>query len=357
MNTHLNYAFLICSERGGSNLILRMLDSHPAYIGPGATHLIRIFLRNASRYGDLKRDEEWSRFVHHVVDVFQSNELHWETTVEAEVLEKNAAERSLAGVIDCIYGAEAAWHGKAGVFIKEIAAYDYIPYFTTHFPGCRFVYMVRDPRDVALSWKNRDWWWTCGGAAGVRHAAKVWKQNQEMAMQRYYELRDTGSIILLRYEDLLLRPELSLGRVCQCLGIPYSDEMLDFYRSDRARSDSRKRTVFKNLSKPLLRNNSGKFIDGLTREETQWVEHWCCREMRLLGYEPYYTAVADFEKLDAVVAAQEAERLKNNPVQDAPKETEQSKARVEMLQGISAQEEISPLFPEGIPTDYYTNGK
>jgi hypothetical protein len=216
---------------------------------------------------------------------------------------------------------------------------------------------VRDPRDVALSWKNRDWWWTCGDAAGIRHAAKVWKRDQETAIKRFRELKDTGSIVLIRYEDLLQDPQFTLSRVCDCLGIAYMDEMLDFYQSSRSKEDSKKRPQFKNLAKPLLRNNAGKFVDGLTREEVQWIEHWCGREMAALGYEPYYEGVEDFDALDAIVDAQEKQRMQDSPVRSVPEEAARSKARVAMLQSISAQREYPLLTPADMPADHYAKGK
>jgi hypothetical protein len=259
--------------------------------------------------------------------------------------------------VDHIYSEEAACQGKKGVFIKEIAAYHLIPYFTTHFPGCRFVYQVRDPRDVALSWKNRDWWWACGETAGIRHAARVWKQDQEVAMQRYCELRDTGDIVILRYEDLLADPTLTLHRVCDCLGVAYSERMLDFYQSKRSKEDSEKRTVFKNLSKPLQRGNCGKFVEGLTPEESMWIESWCEREMCLLGYEPYYEKTLPFERIDKLVAEQEAERLAKGKDVASKSEMANSKARIELLKSISAQDEMPLLDKTALPLSPYSGGR
>lgn len=336
--------------------MLRLMDSHPEYMGPAATHLIRIFLINASRYRNLENDEEWERFVTHVVKVFHSNQLYWKTEVSADEILQSGCQRSLSGVVDFIYHNEAGHYGKTGVMIKEIAAYEYIPYFLTHFPGCKFVYLVRDPRDIALSWKNRDWWWNCGEQAGVRHAANIWKRNQEKAIQKYLELRDTERIVLVRYEDLLKDPEYTLNQVCHCLGILYSDQMLKFYNSERSIKDSGKRAVFRNLSKPLMKNNSGKFIKGLSREETQWIEHVCTKEMHLLGYKAFYPPKHDFKQLDAQVAKQETQRIMSYEKKGATEETIKSKERVMLLKGISAQEENSLIRTDEFPFRCYTGG-
>lgn len=338
----------MCSERGGSNLLLRMLDAHPDYCGPAATHVLRIMLNNRSRYGTFRDDAEWERYVNDFVAVFKSNIFHWNSTVSAEVLLRSphveTRGRSLAALIRELYESEAKVEGKSGVIIKENAAYNFVPYCISSFPECRYIYLVRDPRDVALSWKMRDWWWACGDASGARHAARVWRKDQQACLSRFFELQESGKVFLLRYEDLLLEPKQKLGALCSYLGIAFSDCMLNFHKTVRAAEDSKKRKVFRNLSKPLMSSNMGKFRTGLTEEETRWIEHTCQREMQLLGYARCYPSVDDFDALDEIVAHQEAERLKQAQHCEG-EETQHNKDRVALLQGISAQSEPS-LLPE-----------
>ena len=100
-------------------------------------------------------------------------------------------------------------------------------------PGCKFVHLIRDGRDVCLSVLNRDakhnvkryatWtedplttvalWW--------RHKVKQDRHGgRELAPGRYYELR---------YESLLADPVRECRGICAFLGVPYDDAMLCFH--------------------------------------------------------------------------------------------------------------------------------
>ena len=56
----MRFDFLICSERSGSNLITKLLDSHPEVCGPFPSHMVRTFSLNLNGYGDLNDDAAWS---------------------------------------------------------------------------------------------------------------------------------------------------------------------------------------------------------------------------------------------------------------------------------------------------------
>jgi len=52
----MQFDFLLCSERSGSNLTAKVLDGHPEVCGPFPSHMIRTFSENYYRYGEVGRD-------------------------------------------------------------------------------------------------------------------------------------------------------------------------------------------------------------------------------------------------------------------------------------------------------------
>ena len=205
----MEFTFLMCSERSGSNLITRLLDSHSHYCGPSPTHLFRILLDHRDRYGDLSDDGNWSRLVGDAVELFNTQIGVWRTTWDPARLAAATPRRTLGALLATIYGAEAEAHGKPRIFIKENHLYRYLPFLLAEFPDLRVVWVVRDPRDMALSWKRSPNLRGC-----VIRAARTWQADQSEALRVYAQLRDSGRIALLRYEDLVADAPAVLEPLC-----------------------------------------------------------------------------------------------------------------------------------------------
>lgn len=87
-------------------------------------------------------------------------------------------------------------------------------------PEARFVHVIRDGRDVALSvvplWFGPD---------GVAEAARQWSARIATARRQAQQL---SGYLELRYEDLVGDSASSLRRVCDFLDLPWDPSMLDY---------------------------------------------------------------------------------------------------------------------------------
>ncbi len=114
------------------------------------------------------------------------------------------------------------------LFTKEIFKY---------FPESLVVNMIRDPRDIMLSQKNK---WR------IRYFRKkkdeipfsealrswvnyhpfttslLWKRSAEHSLKH----NDTLNFLTIRYEDIVLQPENNLKKICHKIGIMFQEEML-----------------------------------------------------------------------------------------------------------------------------------
>ena len=334
-----NIFFLLCPERCGSNLILRMVDSHPECMGPGATHLFRIMLNNLSRYGNLLDDTNWRRLVKHTVEVFRSNKIYWKKQFSAEDLLEQNIKRDLSSLIYKIYEDEAQIEQKQYAFIKENKFYEILPFTLSSFPKTKYIYMTRDPRDMALSFKKIDWYLPSGQPT-VRKGTVLWKNDNKEFIKIYLSLKANKNIFFMKYENLLDNPEQALGSLCDFLELKYNNSMLKFHTSPRCQGEKQLRACYKNLSKPLIRGNKSKYKTQLSEAEIRWVEYHCSSEMDMLGYDKVFGPTDNTLELEKQLI--EIEHSEEKPAfnKNAEETAEDLKARIKLLKSISAQKEL-----------------
>lgn len=90
-----------------------------------------------------------------------------------------------------------------------------------YYPGARYIHIVRDGRDVAASAVQM------GVAGNLFFGADTWLT----ALDEWDRLRVTipaTNWIQVRFEDLVTDAESTLRRVCDFLGVPYSERMFDY---------------------------------------------------------------------------------------------------------------------------------
>jgi len=273
------FTFLMCSERSGSNFLTRLVDAHPELCGPPPVHLIRTLCDGGLGYADLCDGRVWRALIEDVAALLATQVGAWRTEWSRERLLVEVEERSLGALVRHVYQAEARAHGKRRLFVKENHVWRYLPFILSAFPGATVVYMVRDPRDMALSWKR------CRELRGdVLRASRVWSRDQAAGLEVLGQLRLCGRIAFVRYEDLVDRTAEQARRLCEQLGVRYDPEMLLYYTRDDTRAVAAATASWENVARAPMRGNHGKFREHLSTDEVRWVEHVCGEEMEIFGY-------------------------------------------------------------------------
>ncbi len=275
-----DFVFLICTERSGSNFITSLMNGHSQISGPPPSHLFRLFGTNRGNYGDLESDRNWNMLIEDVVVSFDCKLGSWSTGVTVEELKERVERRSVAQVLRFLYEKEAVYDGADVLFVKENHTSSFAPFLLAHFPGCRFVWMVRDPRDVASSWVS-----TKSIPGGVARAVDVWLEDQTASQALYQQLRDSGRAVLARYEDLVRDPTRALRRLTDFLGLPYDHRILEFYSQQRTVDNAARIDAWANLGRPVLRDNTGKYRRVLSPVDRRYVELACYQLMAHFDYD------------------------------------------------------------------------
>ena len=293
-----SFNFLLCSERSGSNLIAKVIDGHPAIAGPSPKHLFRHFCLNTTGYGDLSVDANWDAFLEDLALFHESAVATWKSAVTVEELKKAVAERTVFAALRYVHEKEARANGKEILFLKENHTYEFLAFLVAHFPESKFIWQVRDPRDMVLTWNEAK---TKPGG-GTRTAAAIWREDQYRSRLAYGFLRNLGRILLVKFEDLILKTEETAGRMCAFLGVPYSEAMLRFYEGDSATSNAVV-SSWKDLAKPIIKDNVNRYRTNLSEAEIRYVEAVCHEEMAALGYQREYDPIGSPEELAKDVPA------------------------------------------------------
>jgi Sulfotransferase family len=94
-------------------------------------------------------------------------------------------------------------------------------YLRTLWPTCRFIHLIRDPRDVSQShikmgWDQTHW-----------HATQKWVEVEQM-WEQMEPLLDPKDYINVTYEELTKSPEKTLTEICNWIGVCFNQATLDY---------------------------------------------------------------------------------------------------------------------------------
>lgn len=274
------FCFLMCSERSGSNFITKLMNGHSKICGPSTKHLFNPVARNLFRYEPLNDERNWEELLKDIHRLLSIDFSIWKTDLSVNDLKKLAPAGDIKALLANIFINEAEANGKDFVFVKENQVYEFMNFLIMNFQMAKYVYEVRDPRDMALSWKKNS-----VHPGGVVKAAKQWKYDQQNYLKWHYELKKEDQSYLIRYEDLIEFPETCLKEISSFLGFEYEPQMLEFYKDSLTQENAAKQPAWENLSKSILNNNKNKYLKELSEIEIQMVEAICYHEMKYFAYD------------------------------------------------------------------------
>ncbi len=214
------FPFVVGCPRSGTTLLRAMLDSHPDLAVPGESYfVVELAPRFVSRW--------WRRFDRRrCLDAVLAHErfVQWELDDGAVRDAVAAAEpRDFAALVRVLYAAYASARGKHRYGDKTPNYVLDLPLIARLFPEARFVHVVRDGRDVALSVTEIEQW----GPSKIEGAAHYWVRHVE-AGRRAGTALGADRYLEVRYDDLVADPELTLHEVCAFVDLPFARSMLTY---------------------------------------------------------------------------------------------------------------------------------
>lgn len=248
-------------------MMAELLDRFTSIAVTPETHFITRYLHRLDRFGDLSE---------------QANRLNLTGAIVREPryrllgLNRDAAAlaaepwRDYAQLVRLLYERFAESRGKSrwadqtpfyGESLAELAAL---------LPDAKFIHMIRDGRDCALSVMNTTW-----GPTNIYRAALWWKEGYRHTAEAGRAL-EASRYLEVRYEDLLGRPEEQMRRVCDFVAEPIGERLVSVCRGE-ADADYQ-----------LKRRNTDKWRTALNDDQKRMFEAIAGAELEKSGYPREY---------------------------------------------------------------------
>jgi hypothetical protein len=236
--------FVVGVGRSGTTLLRLMLDAHPEMAIPPETH-----------------------FVPALIEAFEKPRVSPELALEAIVSyprsgwpDSGVGKEEMLGrlrelrrlnspdAVRAFYGLYASRHGKGRFGDKTPRYVTRLNRIGRALPEARFIHVIRDGRDVALSMNRRLVELRNSRPVPVRRLARRWRRRvmnaraNEFVADRYMEVR---------YEDLVTDTEHILRLVCDFIQLEFDPVMLSYHEGaanrlkemDRVRERSGRQTL------------------------------------------------------------------------------------------------------------------
>jgi hypothetical protein len=266
--------FIIGAGRSGTTLLRLILAGHSRIHIPPETWFIEDLVRELPLASPLS-PEQVARAV-----VIMTTHYRWPDLEIAAVDLRAWAEAlespQLVDIINLVYRRQLEIHGKLRCGDKTPPYFRILPQLSIMYNEAKFIHLIRDGRDVAISNIDVGWY-------------RYYDRRQfpwTIAMQRRREyLRSplAAKILEVRYEDLVVAPELTIGRICEFLGEKFEPGMLN-WQSRVNLVPERERSIHASLPRPLSREVVGIWQQKLSRWECFAVEACLHTDLCQLGY-------------------------------------------------------------------------
>ena len=260
---------LIGTQRSGSNLFRLMLNQFEEIYAPHPPHLLTTFHKLKNKYNDI--DELISDMIKWV----KFNPVKWNNIPSKQKIKDIIKEENIFEIFKAIYTIENPkfWCCKS--------LQNFIFFSDENFKKLNpiYVYIYRDGRDVASSFKKAPI-----GEKHIYNIAKKWNEDQKKCFE-IKKKTDKYNFFSVKYEELLINPELIISNFCEKYGLTYNDKFINYYKSGESKKASISGDLWKNLSKPLIRDNKEKYKKELTVNEILIFESINNLELSKLGYQ------------------------------------------------------------------------
>jgi hypothetical protein len=266
--------FIIGSGRSGTTLLRLILSGHSRLHIPPETWFIQPLVQELPLTAILDATQ-----VERAVDIITHNYRWPDMEIAADDLRRWAAtlhSPKLVDVINLIY----RWHleraGKSRFGDKTPMYFQITAELATLYPGAKFIHLIRDGRDVAISWIDLDY------ERYYEPAKFEWVQAMKYR-DEFLNGAISKQVLEVRYEDLVCDVDRTVRNICAFLGEDFEPAMLT-WQDKIELVPGRERHIHGKLDRPVSRDAVGVWRQKLTVMECFLIESCLHDELRRLDY-------------------------------------------------------------------------
>lgn len=281
-NSDVNF-FLVGCERSGTTLLRLMLNAHPNIAIPEESHFIVRLLQHF-KSDEILRPEQVKEAFDILVNFRRWQE--WDNSKEQLWLKLQAIPApSLKDIVNCAFELKLEETGKAIWGDKTPKHVMHIQFLKEMYPDAKFIHLIRDGRDVCLSYLKTGWL-----GPWVSKISQYWSVRVQKASESKQTL-PAGKYLEIRYEDLVVNPEQVLREVSLFLGEDYTPAMLEY--SDNFEKNLASREL--KIHQKLKRQPSSEDLSRWRRELPWWkiltFEAYSSDELQMHGYQRKFASL------------------------------------------------------------------
>ena len=200
MNQTKEIVFIVAPVRSGSTFLRLMLNSHPNITNPGECDFLFDLVSDDGEYPNINVYQDWLSLNR----IYKAKNL----TIDEKL---NYSELMLS-------------------FVEQMDVENSVLSMNIHhnlyripkvFSNACYIHLLRDPRDVARSCIGMGW------VGNVYYGIDIWLEVEKSWDELKKSLKP-NQYIEIKYEDLLNDIESGLTKICNFLGLEYSEKMLDY---------------------------------------------------------------------------------------------------------------------------------
>lgn len=257
----MNPFFVVGVSRSGTTYLHHLLNTHPGIRLSYEGHLFNEGWQCYNRYQDLTNRQQFEDLINELVACDHNEKLNnWiGDSIHGSVdslFNAYLENPSFTGLIEQIYhlpGSVKAWGNK--MLRLEMAEE-----ILQHWPGARFVILIRDPRAVFASQKR------FFPERRIKYSAIYWNIHAAAVKAG---LVPQEQCLLFKYEDFVQSPQEHLEKTLDFLELP---------------DDGSARKMLE--EQPASARSLNKWRASLSDAEVKIIESICFDEMKYYGYEP-----------------------------------------------------------------------
>ncbi|HEY8036066.1 MAG TPA: sulfotransferase [Methylobacter sp.] len=219
-------AFIIGTGRCGSTMLAQILNSHSMVCVPFELQILFEYSNNGARLYEIFKEGKNEDFgAQDFIDLIESRCPHkfYEYFDYKSFFEQQKYPiLSLKELVNNLFSKIAESKQKK-IFIEQTPWYGQrIDILNELLPDAKYIHMVRDGRDVAISYARTPWWHDDIGQNLERWHVEV---SQIIASSK--QVLNPNQMLQVRYEDFVEQPEIELRHICDFLEINFEKNMLD----------------------------------------------------------------------------------------------------------------------------------